>query len=68
MRVRFTDFDEDAMLVKVHSFVKTTEFSEFLEVAEDLNFRIMEIVHSTGTNFALPGKSIYMEGEGSNVR
>jgi MscS family membrane protein len=68
VRVRFTDFDEDAILVKVHSFIKTTVFAEFLEVAEDLNFRIMEIVRSSGTNFALPGKTIYMEGEGSAVR
>jgi len=67
LRVRFTDFDEDAILIKVHSFVKTTDFTEFLEVAEDLNFRIMEIVQSTGTTFALPGKSIYMEGEASPV-
>ena len=63
LRTRFTDFDEDAILVKVHSFMKTTDFPESLEIAEDLNFRIMEIVQSAGARFALPGKSIYMEGE-----
>ena len=65
VRVRFTDFDDDAILVKVHSFIKTTDITEFLEVAEDLNFQIMEVVRSAGTAFALPGKSIYMEGESS---
>jgi len=65
VRVRFTDFDDDAILVKVHSFIKTTDFTEFLEVAEDLNFQIMEVVRSAGAAFALPGKSIYMEGESS---
>jgi MscS family membrane protein len=63
LRARFTDFDEDAILVKVHSFMKTTDFPESLEIAEDLNFRIMEIVDSAGARFALPGKSIYVEGE-----
>jgi len=63
VRVRFTDFDDDAILIKVNSFVKTTDFSEFLEVAEDLNFQIMEIVRSSGAAFALPGKAIYLEGE-----
>jgi MscS family membrane protein len=63
LRVRFTDFGEDAILVKIHSFVKTTDFPEFLEVAEDLNFRVMEIVSSSGAQFALPGRSLYMEGE-----
>jgi MscS family membrane protein len=65
LRVRFTDFDEDAMLVKIHSFVKTTDITEFLEIAEDLNFQVMEIVHNAGVRFALPGRALYMEGEAS---
>ena len=67
VRVRFTDFDDDAILIKVNSFVKTTDFSEFLEVAENLNFQVMEVVRSSGAAFALPGKSIYLEGETSAV-
>jgi len=63
LRVRFTDFDDDAILIKVHSFIKTTDFSEFLGVAEDINFQIMEIVKSAGASFALPGRAIYMEGD-----
>jgi len=63
IRVRFTDFDDDAILVKIHSFLKTTDFSESLEIGEELNLRIMEIVLAAGVEFALPGRSIYMEGE-----
>jgi MscS family membrane protein len=63
LRVRFTDFDEDAILIKVHSFAKTTDFTEFLEIAEALNFGTMEIVQTAGARFALPGTSIYLEGE-----
>jgi MscS family membrane protein len=62
-RVRFTDFDDDAILIKIHSFLITTDFAQSLEIAEDLNFRVMEIVQASGARFALPGKSIYMEGE-----
>ncbi len=61
VRVRFTEFDDDAILIKVHCFLKTTNFPESLEIGEDLNFRIMEIVQNQGAKFALPGKSIYME-------
>ena len=61
LRVRFTDFDDDAILIKVNSFLKTTDFPESLAIAEELNLRIMEIVDAAGTKFALPGKSIYME-------
>jgi MscS family membrane protein len=63
LRVRFTDFEDDAMLIKVHSFIKTTEFDEFLAVAESINFQIMDIVKSAGTSFALPGRAIFMEGD-----
>jgi MscS family membrane protein len=63
IRARFAEFDEDAILIKIHSFMKTTVFAESLEIAEDLNFRVMEIVQASGAKFALPGKSIYMEGE-----
>jgi len=63
LRVRLTDFDEDAILVKVHSFLKTIDFPESLEIGEDLNCRILELIHSAGARFALPGTSIYMEGE-----
>ncbi len=65
LRVRLTEFDQDAILVKVHSFLKPTDFPESLEIGEDLNFRIMDIIDSAGARFALPGKSIYMEGEGA---
>jgi len=65
LRVRLTDFDEDAILVKIHSFLETTDFPESLEIGEDLNFRIWEIIENAGARFALPGKSIYLEGEGA---
>jgi MscS family membrane protein len=61
LRVRLTDFDEDAILVKVHSFLKTTDFPDSLRIAEDLNFRIMDIIHAAGTRFALPSKAIQIE-------
>jgi len=61
LRVRLTDFDEDAILIKVHSFLKTTDFPESLGIAEELNFGILDIVQGAGTQFALPGKQIYVE-------
>lgn len=63
LRVRFTDFDDDALLIKVHSFINTTDFAEFLGIAEEINIQIMEIVKSSGTSFALPGRAIVMEGD-----
>jgi MscS family membrane protein len=63
LRVKLTDLSEDAFLIKLHTFVKTTDFAESLEIAQELNFRIIDIMHDAGARFALPGKSIYMEGD-----
>jgi MscS family membrane protein len=62
VRVRVTDFDTDAILLKVHCFIRTKDFTESLEIGEDLNFRIMEIVERAGAAFALPGTTMYIEG------
>jgi len=62
LRVRFTDFDEDAVLLKVHSFLKTTDFPESLEIAEELNYGIMTIVEEAGARFALPSRTLQIEG------
>jgi MscS family membrane protein len=63
VRVRFTDFDKDAVLVKIHCYLKTTDFAESLEIGEQLNLEIMRIVEATGAAFALPGTTMYLEGE-----
>lgn len=63
IRVRLTDFDKDAILLKVHSFLMTTDFTESLEIGEELNYRIMKIVQKAGTQFALPSASMYVEGD-----
>jgi MscS family membrane protein len=59
IRVRFTNFESDAILIKVHCYVNSTEVSEFLEIAEELNLKIMEIVDAHSASFALPGRMIY---------
>jgi len=63
VRVRFTDFTDDAILVKVHAFLKTADFASSLEYRERLNLEIMRIVEEEGARFALPGRSIYLEGD-----
>ncbi len=66
MRVRLTDFDEDAILIKIHSFLKTTDYPESLKIGEGINFQIMDIIHTAGAQFALPAKSVYLEGQSAN--
>ncbi len=59
LRVRFTNFEEDAIKVKVHSYVDSKEIAEFFEIAEELNLNIMDIIAQKGASFALPGRMLY---------
>jgi MscS family membrane protein len=38
-----------------------TDYGEYLEVAEDLNLRIMDIVAASGASLALPAQTTYLE-------
>lgn len=68
VRVRFTDFADDAILVKVHAFLKTADFAQSLEYRERLNLAIMQIVEEEGAKFALPGTTLYLEGDAPPTR
>jgi MscS family membrane protein len=40
--------------------VLSEDYSEFLGISEDLNFRIMDIVAEAGTGFAFPSQTAYV--------
>lgn len=60
-RVRFIEFGEDALKIEVLAYVNTTEWAEYLEIAEELNIRIMKIVIAAGTSLALPSQTLLVE-------
>jgi MscS family membrane protein len=64
-RIRFTKFAAYSLDLEIFAYVKVTDYGEFLEVAEDLNLRIMDIVAQAGSGFAFPSQTTYLEnGEG----
>ena len=60
-RIRFTGFGNSSLDLEVFSYVTVTDYGEYLEVAEDLNLRIMDIVAASGSRVALPGQTTYLE-------
>ncbi|MBI4916292.1 MAG: mechanosensitive ion channel family protein [Acidobacteria bacterium] len=58
-RVRFRAFGQSALEVEVQCWIITSEFNEFLAIAEEINFAIMELVERAGTSFAFPSRTIY---------
>jgi MscS family membrane protein len=59
-RVRFTGFGAYSLDLEVFAYVRVTDYGEYLEVAEDLNLRIMDVVTQAGTGFAFPSQTLYV--------
>jgi MscS family membrane protein len=60
-RIRFVGFGDYSLDLDVFAYVETTDYGEYLEVAEDLNLRIMNIVSEAGSGFAIPSRTTYVE-------
>lgn len=59
--VRFDQFNESSLDIFLYFFTITTNWGEFLQIKEDVNFKIMEILEQEGVSVALPSRSIYLE-------
>ena len=60
-RVRFKEIADDALLVEVYAYLDTKVWSVYLELAEELNMRILEIVAQAGTTLSLPARTLHIE-------
>jgi MscS family membrane protein len=60
-RVRFEELGEYSLNLNVFTYIDTTDFNEYLEIAEKLNFQIMDAVEKAGASFALPSQTMYLE-------
>ncbi|NOX15648.1 MAG: mechanosensitive ion channel family protein [Epsilonproteobacteria bacterium] len=59
--IRFDEFGSSSLNIFCYFFTNTTNWAKFLEVKEDINFKIMDIVEKNGTSFAFPSQSVYIE-------
>jgi MscS family membrane protein len=60
-RVRFNKFAEHSLSIEVYAYLTTTDWNEFLELAEELNLCILEIVSQAGTGLFMPASSLIIE-------
>lgn len=52
--VTFDSFADSALNIQILYLVENIEFSQYLKIKEDVNFRIIDIVHRHGSDFAYP--------------
>lgn len=66
--VRLDRFGEHGYEIFFYFFTKTTVWAEFLQVKEDVHFRIAEILEKHQVSVALPSTSIYMASNAEEAR
>jgi MscS family membrane protein len=57
-RVRFLEFGEYAQELELYAYIKTRDFSDYLEHREDINLKINDIVESAGAQLTVPAQTI----------
>ncbi|AEB77168.1 mechanosensitive ion channel family protein [Clostridium botulinum] len=61
MHVNFNEFAESSLNIVINCFTNTSDYTKYLKIKEDINFKIMTIVQQCGTSMAFPSTSIYFE-------
>lgn len=60
-RVRLKEIAEDALVVEVYAYLATTDWAEYLEIAEGLNIQILKIVSQAGTSLYPPARAVQLD-------
>ncbi len=64
--IRLEKFNDSSIDILVCCFTKTKDYKEYLEVKEELAFKIKQIVEINEASFAFPSQSIYIEKNNYN--
>ncbi len=60
IRARFLGFRDHALTLELRAYIRTTSYTEFLAIQEDIMLRVMQAIQQAGTGFALPAQTLYM--------
>ncbi len=60
IRARFLGFHDHALTVELRAYIRTTNYSEFVAIQEDIMLRVMQTIQQAGTALALPAQTLYM--------
>lgn len=62
----FETFGEYSLGIMVLYFIEMMEYNDYLQIREEINFKIAEIVHHNDASFALPTRTvIHLDGSSS---
>ena len=58
--VKFSDFGSSSLNIVVQYLTNTANYNDYMEIKNDINFKIIDIFNQEGVEFAYPSMSIYM--------
>ena len=59
--VRIDKLNDSSIDIMLYCFTRTTDWGEWLEIKEELAYKITQIVEEAGAGLAFPSQSIYVE-------
>ena len=64
-RVRFMEFGASSLDIMVVFYVNSSDWDDFINTKENINYEIMSIVQKHDSSFAFPSSSVYIEKNNS---
>ena len=65
--VNFNNFGDSALDIFIYAFSNTAQWSQYLEIREDVHLQIIKIVEQNRSSFAFPSQSLYLTHNSSNI-
>lgn len=59
--VKFDNFSSSSLEILVQYMINTGDYSEYMSVKDEINFKIMDLFEEENLSFAFPSLSVYME-------
>ena len=58
--VRFEKIDDATAIIRIDAGIKTKDYQTYLAISEDINLRLIEIIHGAGAVFSGPGQNMLL--------
>jgi len=59
--VKFDKFNSSSLDIVVQYLTNTADYNEYMNIKDDINFKIIDIINDEGIRFAFPSMSVYMK-------
>jgi MscS family membrane protein len=64
--VKLEAFNSSSIDILYYILIKTSQWGTYLDVKEEIHFKVMEIVQNNNTDFAFPSRTVYLENAGED--